>query len=200
MSLPNITGWATPQGDVRANFTGVNFTWLIMDHLGWNFTNQDLCAKFIATDGFTTSKNDETLISNATHCHILAYRYNNQLMTVQFQLWLVPVSLDPGTPISFNANQHPRMVNKTQIISCIGNGHPPNTYIFLLMIFFAAIAFATGLLLIHLQVQKTPPTPAQKNTLCLIQTLLMLTFLLIFLILPTIITNLSYFGLYPFVL
>jgi hypothetical protein len=112
MALPNVTGWATPQGDVRAKFKGVNFTWFATTYGQWG----NLSAKFIATDGFTVTKNDGNIISNASYCHILAYEYEDTLMGSQYQLWLIPVCITPGGDIGFVGNQHPRIINEIQII------------------------------------------------------------------------------------
>jgi hypothetical protein len=147
MALPNVTGWATPQGDVRAKFRGVNFTWFAHTYGQWG----NLSAKFIATDGFTATKNDGNIISNATHCHILAYEYEDQLMGNQYQLWLVPVCVVDGGNIEFVGNQHPRIINEVQIIG--GEAEAESALrILMFVITFAGGVSVVGALVIALSV------------------------------------------------
>ncbi|MHA2060355.1 MAG: hypothetical protein ACW976_06235 [Candidatus Ranarchaeia archaeon] len=112
MALPNVTGWATPQGDVRAKFKGVNFTWFATTYGEWG----NLSVQFIASDGFTGIMDNTSIISNASYCHILAYEYEDRLMTSQYQLWVVPVCVDSGGDIEFVGRNHPRLINEIQII------------------------------------------------------------------------------------
>ncbi|MHA2407938.1 MAG: hypothetical protein ACXACA_06175 [Candidatus Ranarchaeia archaeon] len=148
MALPNVTGWATPQGDVRAKFKGVNFTWFAVTYGAWG---GNISAKFIATDGFTATKDNTSIISNATHCHILAYEYDDQLMGNQYQLWLIPICVTPGGDIGFAGNQHPRIINEVQIIGSAAAGESTQR-ILIFVVTFAGAVSVVGALVIALSV------------------------------------------------
>ncbi|MHA1917147.1 MAG: hypothetical protein ACTSUV_02410 [Candidatus Ranarchaeia archaeon] len=111
-SLPNITGWATPDGNERAFLKGVNFTWFL-DQYGE--VNSSLFYYFNALDNFTVRKELPDIFSNSTHCHILAYEYNNETMNSDFQLWLVPITLFENRSCVFDKSEHPRMVNEVNL-------------------------------------------------------------------------------------
>ncbi len=136
MALPNITGHATPQGDVRAQFRGVNFSWFAETYADWG----NYSAKFIATDGFSVTKQMAEMVNNATHCYILAYEYEGRLMTNQYQLWLIPIAVEPDGDILFAGNVHPRMINQIQIIGTEAQAESERAILMFVIIFSAVVS------------------------------------------------------------
>ena len=112
MALDSVTGWATPEGEPKAKIKGVNFTWFAVTYGDWG----NLSAKLIAVDDFTQTHDESTVVSNATHCHVLAYEYNDRLMTDEYQLWFIPITIVDGGDSPFNAGFAPRMIDEIQII------------------------------------------------------------------------------------
>ncbi|MHA2060552.1 MAG: hypothetical protein ACW976_07225, partial [Candidatus Ranarchaeia archaeon] len=105
LALQNVSGWATGGDYGLGKYTGVNVTWLLVTYGDYG---GNLSYKFLASDGFTATKTGESLLSNATHCHILAYYYEDTWLPDSNHLCQVmPISLDQNNPISYIGNQNP---------------------------------------------------------------------------------------------
>jgi hypothetical protein len=137
MALDTLTGWGQQIGyDAPVKYKGVNFTWLLVNYGDYA---EGLVYKIIETSGFLASKPHETIISNATHCHIIAYEYNDRVMDQDFVPRIVPVALTEGENISFIGNQHPRHIEIVQVIGASENAASELAMITFVMIFSAIV-------------------------------------------------------------
>jgi hypothetical protein len=138
MALDNLTGWGQQLGyDAPVKYKGVNFTWLLVNYGDYG---EGLVYKVIEITGFLASKPHETIINNATHCHIIAYEYNDRVMDSEFVPRIVPVALTEGENIRFIGNQHPRHIEIVQVIGASENTASELAMIQFVMIFSTAVA------------------------------------------------------------
>ncbi len=159
MALPNITGWSQQIGYTEKHkYKGVNFTWL-MENYG--DLGEGLSYKIVEITGFLATKDYEAVINNATHCHIIAYEFDDVIMDQDFNPRIVPVALDPDDNILFVGNQHPRHV---EIIHVIGQSEARASeaaMIFFVIVFSSAVlAVGVGIFatFIYLDRRKKPAT------------------------------------------
>ncbi|MHA1916696.1 MAG: hypothetical protein ACTSUV_00060 [Candidatus Ranarchaeia archaeon] len=72
--------------------------------------------KIIGTTGFLATKPYGDILNNATHCHIMAYTYDNIVMDSEYIPRIVPIGFAEEDSIKFTGSIHPRHVEIIQII------------------------------------------------------------------------------------
>ncbi len=141
LALPNVTGWANGGDYGLGKYTGVNVTWLLVTYGDYG---ANLSFKFTASDGFTATKSQDQLLSNATHCHILAYYYDDAILPDNNHLCqLMPISLNEATPISYIGNQNPWGIRYVDVIGQSEAAQSDLNVLIFLIIFSSGVFLGT---------------------------------------------------------